>query len=149
MSRYNAKSSMGISFDEWESLAEDFESLDIQEPIGKSLEKTAAKTTARYQQALNSKSGYPAHYQYASGLTASSMQKPELIEESFTSQYVRWGLDAKAHGGFYAVPFYLMYGTDKMSKMRGLSSKLYSQQILNEFCDDLEENVSSYISKEF
>lgn len=133
-----------IDFKGMDDLIQQIEALDqdLKPIIEKSLMESAQRATVRMQGIISNPSSYPANGVYYTGETARRALTPEIIWKSATWGYVRWGIDSKD----YKVPFYMLFGTDRVKGSSKLRSAIFSATVRKDFETDMEETLQKAVS---
>lgn len=137
------KGQQAIDFSGLDDLIKDIEGIgeDVKQVVETSLMESARRATHRMQGIISDPATYPAKGIYSKGETAKRALPPEIIWRSDTDGYVRWGIDSKD----YKVPFYMMYGTDRVKGSSKLRNAIFSASIKKDFETDLEEQLKKAV----
>lgn len=109
--------------------------MTLKDAVGDVLLETAKRHTDQLQKAVNTNSSYPAGYSTGSGLTKQEVREPEVKWESDNRGYVVYGFKTDT----YKTPYYLMYGTEKMSSAPKIRREIYSASVKADFDEKVKE----------
>ena len=139
------KGQQAIDFSGLDDLIKEIDALDgdVKQVIETSLMESARRATNRMQGIISDPATYPAKGIYSKGETAKRALTPEIIWRSETDGYVRWGINSKD----YKVPFYMMYGTDRVKGSSKLRNAIFSASIKKDFETDLEEQLQKAVEE--
>ena len=138
-----SKGQQAIDFSGLDDLIREIEGIgeDVKPLVEQSLMESARRATSRMQGIISDPATYQAKGIYSKGETAKRALTPEMIWRSETDGYVRWGIDSKD----YKVPFYMMYGTDRVKGSSKLRNAIFSASIKKDFETDLEEQLKKAV----